>query len=443
MPTQVAMSPADAAWLHMDSPENLLVITGLLWTAEPLERSAVHALLADRLVGRFPKFRQHPVAPRTPWDRPHWADDPAFDLDRHLVEHALPAPGGQEELEAFVGTLMAEPFEPGHPPWRLYLVQGYGRGSALIYRLHHAIADGMALSRVMLSLAEDGPAPAEAGFAPTPHRSTLGALAHVGFETLTHPSRLAAMAGTVTRDAGRLLHIAGLPVKTDSAVAGQPGTAKLATWSAPIPLEDVRGVAKATGTTVNDVLLSVLAGGLSRYLEGRATPLPTARVLVPVDLRAPDQPLPADLGNHFGFYFVDLPTGHLAPQDRLARLHEHVAGLKDSPEAFVSWLVLAGLGLAPQLVEDFGVGFFGSKVVAVVTNVPGPRTPIRMAGTRVDGVVVWVPRGGDIDLGVAIFSYAGTVTVGFAADAAVIPDPSALVSGFEAELDALRAAVLG
>ena len=107
--------------------------------------------------------------------------------------------------------------------------------------------------------------------------------------------------------------------------------------------------------------------------------------MVPVNLRPLDAPLPPELGNEFGFYFVDLPTGPMPPRERLDEMHRRVEEIKGSPEALVAFGVLAGLGASPKLVEDIGVAFFGSKAAGVVTNVPGPRTPVFLAGARVAG----------------------------------------------------------
>jgi diacylglycerol O-acyltransferase len=193
-----------------------------------------------------------------------------------------------------------------------------------------------------------------------------------------------------------------------------------------MPLDVVKQIGRVSGTTVNDVLLATLSAALGSYLVERGTPLPSVRVMVPVNLRPLDGPLPAELGNEFGFYFVDLPTGPMAPAERLAAMHAHVEEIKGSPEALVAFGVLAGLGAAPKVVEDLGVAFFGSKAVGVVTNVPGPREPVYLAGARVDGFIGWVPRGGDMGFGVSIFSYAGDVVVGFSTDAGLMPDPQRL-----------------
>ena len=147
MAPQNAMSGADAAWLRMDRSTNLMVINAVMWFAEPIAISDIRDVLEERLVGRFRRFRQRAADSRLPGQGPHWEDDPTFDLDAHLHRRALPAPGGQAELEQLVGDLASTPLDRSRPLWQMYLIEGYGSGCALLARMHHSIADGIALAR--------------------------------------------------------------------------------------------------------------------------------------------------------------------------------------------------------------------------------------------------------------------------------------------------------
>ena len=149
------MSSADAAWLHMDRPTNLMVITGALWFDEPLDWDDVREVIADAPGRPLPALP--PAGQREP--RPaarcrSWEDDPDFDLDLHLHHTALPAPGDRAALQDLVADLMAQPLDRSRPLWHWYLVDGYGSGSAIVARMHHCIADGIALARVLLSLTD-------------------------------------------------------------------------------------------------------------------------------------------------------------------------------------------------------------------------------------------------------------------------------------------------
>lgn len=440
--TRQPMSRVDHAWLRMDNPHNLLMVNSVLWTDRPIDDSQLRALLLERMVGEFPRFRQRPDSAGAPFGRGHWVDDDEFDLERHLVYVDLEPPGGVEALQLYVGDQQHVTLDDAHPLWQVHVLSGYGAGSAVLFRFHHAIADGMALARLLVSLTD---LDANAHFAPpaTPRsRSARGAVGRLLSETMhvaSHPSRLLSLGSTAAHDAARLALIADKPVKPTSVLNDEIGMSKLATWSRPLPLDEVKAIGRASGCTVNDVILAALGGAFRRYLIHRGEEPADVPVLVPVDLRPPDEALPRELGNSFGFFFVDLPAGQADPSERLSAAHRQAAALKTSPEAVVTLGVLAGMGAASSLLEDFSVAFFASKVSGVVTNVPGPREPVYFAGAKVDGIIGWVPRGGDMTFGVAVFSYAGTVTVGVSTDEASIPDPEVLVEAFEDEVRALAA----
>jgi WS/DGAT/MGAT family acyltransferase len=440
------MSAVDSAWLRMDQPGNLLVINSVMWSAEAADFDQLRAIIEERMISRFPRFRQHPQDSRIPMGRAEWVDDEDFDPERHYRYVTLPEPGDQTALEAYVSSQSGRSLPLDRPLWEVHFISGFEKGTASLFRIHHSVADGISLMRIVLSLTDEGPGDL---FQPVRDPSTPQVAVHAaesvlgyGLGLVRHPSRIAGLVGTATHDATRLLHLATLPPKPKSVLSGGVGQMKRVTWTPPIPLDVVKEVGRASGTTINNALLATLSAALGSYLEERGTPLPSVRVMVPVNLRPLDGPLPAELGNEFGFYFVDLPTGPMEPAERLAAMHAHVEEIKGSPEALVAFGVLAGLGAAPQIVENLGVAFFGSKAAGVVTNVPGPREPVYLAGARVDGIIGWVPRAGDMGFGVSIFSYAGEVVVGFSTDAVLMPDPERLRELLLAELETMRAAVV-
>lgn len=455
------MSHADAAWLHMDRPTNLMVITGVLWFDQPPDWEGVRERIRQRMVERFPRFRQRVVEGRAPLSGPHWEDDPNFDHDLHFHRVALPPPGDRAALQAFVADLMASPLDRSKPLWNFHLVDGYGDGAALVGRIHHCIADGIALGRVLLSLTDESP---DAGIAPDdgagtsePRRGPLrtfarpvarilsavrgagGALAHEAIEVGRHPSHLQDLAASGRADLEALARLLFMGADPATPLKGELGVAQRVTWSEPLPLAEVKAIGHRTGTTVNDVLLTAVAGALRRYLSGRGGPVEELTALVPFNLRPLDQPLPPDLGNRFGLVFLPLPVGIEDPRRRLDEVHRRMEEIKRSPEGAISYGVLDAIGRTPAQIEKLFVELFTAKGSAVMTNVPGPRQRVYMAGTPVRGVLVWAPCSGDVSMSVAIFSYAGEVTVALKVDAGLIPDPEAIISGFEREVASLRA----
>jgi WS/DGAT/MGAT family acyltransferase len=220
---------------------------------------------------------------------------------------------------------------------------------------------------------------------------------------------------------------------------GPLGIPKRVAWSEPIAVADVKEVGAALQGTVNDVLLSAMTGGLRRYLgrKGKRVDGVSFRAAMPVNLRSLDDM--ADLGNRFGLIFLSLPVGIADPVERLAELHRRSAALKRSAEPIVVYAILKLLGVVPLAVQRLVVGIFASKTTAVMTNVPGPRQELALAGRPIREIFFWVPQSGRVGLGISIFSYAGHVRLGLASDTGLIPDPELIVEGFHEEFEELRA----
>src|SRR5260370_10505930 len=246
--------------------------------------------------------------------------------------------------------------------------------------------------------------------------------------------------GRIAEGAFRLGRLVMLPPDPATVFKGALGRRKRAAWSKPVPLDDFKAIGKAYGATVNDVLVATATGALRRYLERRGDPTTglSIRASVPVNLRPLDQA--HKLGNSFGLVFLTLPIGIVDPVRRLRAIKKEMDELKRSPEALVAYGLLNVLGLAPVEVERLGLRFFGSKATAVLTNVPGPREPLYLAGHKLHKVMFWVPPSGHLGLGISILSYAGGVMLGVAPDAGLIPDPERIVEGFKVEFEALRKA---
>lgn len=438
--TRRPMSGADALWLHADRPNHLMVIDGIMWTDEPLDWDRLRATVQERLVDVYPVFHQRPVDPAHPWDLPAWEDDPDFSLDNHLHHATLRKPGGDAQLRAFLEKKVRRPIDRNHPLWETWLVDGYHGGSVVFSRLHHAMADGMALAQVMMTLTDpspDGQDPVREVVTLRGSRvgSLLSATTGLLRATLSLPGApLMALQGVgVVR---KLL----LDVLPDSRFSREPGVDKKLAWTQPQPLTDVKAIGKATGSTVNDVLIAALAGALTRYLRSFDESVDRLTTMVPVNIRPPGQPLPRELGNKFALVMLHLPTGEMTPLERLAEVRRRMEHIKHSPEVFITTAVAEGIGHL-NAIEKPLVDFFAGKAVGVTTNVAGPREPRYLAGVEVTGVLGWVPGSGGQTLGVCIFSYAGTVRIGFKVDAGTVADPQRLVKLVEIELDSLREVV--
>ncbi|WP_225413302.1 WS/DGAT/MGAT family O-acyltransferase [Stigmatella hybrida] len=448
------MSSVDAAWLRMETPTNLMMITAVLWFDAPLDTARLRQVVRERLVERFPRFRQRVAEPRGEWASLHWQDDPAFDLEAHVGHLVLGAPGDHAALEALVSQWMSTPLERSRPLWQLHVLEGFGQGSALLVRIHHSLADGISLARVLLSLMDEGAEdhflpeaePSPGGAVPGWMRLLRGARAVVmgsraalkrGAELISEPIQVGDLVRAGARGVSAVGRLTVMTSEPPTVLRGELGTQKRAVWSKPIPLDEVKALSEATGSTVNDVLLTALTGALRRYLVSRGGPVEDLRALVPVNLRPMDEPLPRELGNRFGIVFLELPVRREEPLRRLQELKRRMDVLKRSPEAVVTFGALNVLGMAPSAVERRAMDVVTRRATLVMTNVPGPRHPVFLAGTQLAGLMFWVPQAGQLGLGVSIFSYAGQVTVGVSVDAALVPDPHRMVEAFHDELRAL------
>ncbi len=456
--TSEPFSAVDTAWLHMEHPTNLMMVTGVLVFDEVLDFGRLMALMQHRLL-RVPRFTQRVVEPRLPFGTPRWETDPTFDLRSHLHRVALHPPGDLAALRELASDLMSTPLDYSKPLWQFHLVEGLGAGSALIGRLHHSIGDGIALVRVLLSMADGGENGRESAAPSTqePHGwerivpflgpaakavsrtlEVTESLVREGVEALAHPEHLLDLAARGASGADALAKLLLMPPDPPTPFKGPLGVAKRAAWSDPIPLDEVKAVGKVIGATVNDVLLAAVTGALRRYLDGHGTPVREFRAVVPVNLRRPEEE--AELGNRFGLVFLSLPVGIEDPVDRLFELKERMDEIKRSPEAVVAFGLLGAIGSAPAEVERVVVDLFGRGGTGVMTNVMGPRQRISFAGVPAREMMFWVPQSGRLGLGVSILSYAGGVSLGVATDAGLVPDPEAILDGFRQEFDALASA---
>lgn len=440
------MANVDHAWLRMDDPTSLMMITGVLTFAEPLGRDQVRQVIEERLL-RFARFKQRVSVPHSSLAAACWEDDPHFDIDEHLRVTTLPPPGDQRALEELVSRLMSVPLNPIRPLWQIHLIEDYQGGSALIARLHHCIADGLALVAVLMSLTDadqkDGPATLPSLQSPAqPHnrlaramrtaRTLTEEVVHESFIAARDPQRVIDLAWLGAGGVARLVRILLRVPDPPTLFKGPLGIDKRAAWSRAIALEDVKAVSQVMGGTVNDVLLTAVAGGLRSYMVQRGEPVDDGlsfHAVIPVNLRPPDEPL--TLGNKFGLVFLTLPVGIADPVTRLEALKAHMDTLKNSPEPRAIFGLLNIVGMGPVEIENLLVTIFGTKATGVMTNVPGPREQLTLAGSPLRDMMFWVPQSGRVGLGVSILSYNSQVLVGVATDAGLVPDPEAIVAGYE------------
>lgn len=450
------MSNVDTAWLRMEHPTNLMMITGIMVFEETLNFPRLETVIKERLLS-YNRFCQRVVKSRSALRNPEW-ETVEVDLSYHLVRCSLADAGENLSLTDFIGNLLSNPLDFDRPLWQFHIVEDIEGGCVLIGRIHHCIADGTALIRVLLSLTDQDPdavystaAPAKKGQKSTGRKTVLDPviaaaentwrfglnLLKEGSKVVLNPSRIVAAMKLGAGGAAALGRLAVRPADPETLFRGPLGKKKRGVWSQPVALADVKAIGKATGGTVNDVLLTAMVGALRRYLDShnQDTSGLNFRAAVPVNLRQPTQKI--KLGNNFGLVFPSLPVGIVDPIKRLKVLKKRMDELKGSPEAMVTFGALHAAAIAPHEIQNVVIDFLGQKSTAVMTNVPGPREPIYLAGTAVRHQMFWVPQSGRVGMGISILSYAGEVILGIASDVGLVPDPEKIIEGFHQEFEDL------
>lgn len=456
------MSAVDTAWLRMDRPANRMMICGVLMFGDRIALARLRAVVAERFLV-FRRFRDVPVETAT---GSYWRADARFDIAKHVLPARLDGDAGDTELQALASKLLATPLPRERPMWQFHLVRNYRHGCAVIVRIHHCYADGIALVRVMLSMTDagaDGP-PAmpfeRRERARVPHDDPLaelispltgvlksarrigGILIEKGAGIWSDPSQAVALAGQGSALTAEIAKLALMAEDSPTRFKGTPGVAKRVAWADPLPLDEVKTLGRALGASVNDLLLACVAGALRGYLleHGDRADGVTLRALVPVNLRPLDKAY--RLGNQFGLVFLDLPIGIENPVERLYAVRANMLALKDSFQPVLALGLLAAMGAGPKILQETLLVALARNATAVMTNVPGPQSPLWLAGARLDGLMFWVPQSGDIGLGVSILSYDGAVRFGVAADRGLCPDPDRVSGRFAAEFEKLVLATL-
>jgi len=460
------MSRVDTAWLRMDNEVNLMMIVGV-WLLQPaLDHDRLCQRVADKLL-RYERFRQKVVPDAL---GAQWVLDDDFDIQRHVVRERLVRRKGQgerEALQALCGRLATQPLDPARPLWQFHLVEHYEGGSALVVRLHHCIGDGIALISVALSITDGGSEPPARRQRPVPEEGDGGdwlsdaviqpltdiavkALDVTGrmtgkgvarsVEVLAQPQQLLGsleMARVGYQVLGDVAALALMADDSPTRLKGLPAGRKRVAWNEPLPLDAVKTIGKGLNCSINDVLLSCVAGAIGQYLRDRGDD-PTGqqiRAMVPVNLRPLDQAW--QLGNKFGLAPLQLPIGIENPIERVYAVRAGMAELKGSYQPLLAFAVLAIAGLMIKPVQDAILNLFAKKATAVMTNVPGPAQPLALCGSTVRQTMFWVPASGHIGVGVSVLSYAGGVQFGLITDEALCPDPQAIIERFQPEFDKL------
>ena len=471
LPPAQRMSRVDTAWLRMDNDVNLMMIVGVWLLTPAITLQALRERIQDKLL-KYDRFVQKAV-PDTMGAM--WVSDHSFDINHHVVRTTLQPDKGESErhaLQRLCGGLATTALDPSRPLWQFHLVENYEGGSALVARIHHCIGDGISLISVMMSITDGGSDPPRRRQKLKPQAAdadaqdhdwlsdavikpltdlTVKAIALYGdgvgksMDLLSHSGQPLLGGMGMGKDMARtglkvVSDVAALAVMADvspTLLKGKPMGKKMVAWSEPLSLDQVKTIGKGLGCTVNDVLLACVAGALGAHLQSRGQNPEgkEIRAMVPVNLRPLDQAW--QLGNRFGLAPLVLPVGIANPVERVYAVRRRMDELKGSFQPLLAFAVLSVSGLFIKPVQDAVLGLFAKKATAVMTNVPGPATPLQFCGSTLRQNMFWVPASGDIGVGVSILSYGGGVQFGLITDQQLCPNPQDIIDRFEPEFDKL------
>lgn len=372
-------------------------------------------------------------------------------------------------LQVLVGQLSQQALDPAKPLWQMHLVDNCmgddGKlRQALIIRIHHCIADGVALVGVFMSMFSKNPD--DQDHAPSPRAAaaaeenpwkqimlpvTAASIKAIGLSSnmllkslgmMTDlerlPGQIAALGQTAGQVALDALKLTTMEQDTPTRLKGKPNGKKHVAWSEPLPLPEIKVISKAYGCSINDVLMASVAGALRAYLRDKGDAVAhdcDIRVMVPVNLRKASRG--QQLGNAFGLVPLVLPVGLEDPVARLFAVRQRMNELKGSYTALLAMSVLGVLGATPRQIQNDIQNHFARKATAVMSNVPGPQQPLYIGNSQLDQCMFWVPQSGDIGVGVSILSYNGGVQFGIVTDDALVQDPDNIIRRFAPEFDKL------
>ncbi|MCX8520553.1 MAG: wax ester/triacylglycerol synthase family O-acyltransferase [Rhodoferax sp.] len=481
------MSKLDAAWLHMDSETSLMMMVGVLVLRPGLRYADLATRLQQRLpyYPRFVQCAREGASDASGAHRVDWVTDPDFHIANHLVLEKLPgssAASQQQALQDRLGSLCMQPLDRQHPLWQFHLVEHYQGGSAVVLRIHHCMAEGMALMAFTQAMVDGTPPPtARPGEVPGPNpmedwllQALLQPLTHLAVHSLEtagdaaskalalagegamqslflllHPQEgvnkgvkkalkkgmdgTAELAHAACQILSDLAALAQMPDDSVTRLKGQPGRHKRVAWCAPLPLADIQEVGRALNCSVNDVLLSCVAGAIGEYLRCQGEDLTDMNIpaMVPVNVRPQEQA--RQPGKQLGLVPLLLPIGLRNPVERVYAVRSRMRVFKGSMETVLTYTLLGAAGLLIQPVQDTVLELFASKFTAILTNVPGPASRPTLCGSTMEECLFWVPQTGSVGLGLSILSYGGAVQFGLMADASLCPRPQQIVDQFEPE----------
>jgi len=447
----------DASFLHLERDGAHMHVAGTLifdGPAPDLEEFQAHLRSRLHLV---PRFRQKLRTVPLDQGRPVWVDDPHLNLDYHVRHTALPAPGSEEQLRTFAARAFSQGLDRSKPLWEMWIVDGLADGRfAIVSKSHHCLVDGVSGVDITTVLFDTEPEPEPAAeppeWIPQPEPTPLQLLGTAVTERMTVPAEIVRGVRALVRRPLQALGAVRHAVGATGAFAGKGLAAPDSPLNVDIgphrrfawvraDLADLRRVKDVYGGTVNDVVLTVVAGAIGRHLRSRGhdTEGLVLKAMVPVSIRTADQQ--GALGNQVTAMMASLPVWCEDPIERLALVRRSMGNLKRSKQAVGANLLTDMADFAPPTVVSQAARLQSRQRFfnLVVTNVPGPQFPLYLLGRRLRDLFPMVPLAKRQAVCVGIMSYDGAVNFGLIGDYEGMPSLDSLAADLDAELAELAA----
>ena len=453
------MSESDALLWHIErDPVLRSTVTSVWLFASPLDRSRVDEVV-DRMLSALPRLGQRVVDDVPGVGTPRWETDPTMDLGLHYrwIRLGDTRPTFDDVLE-FAAFEAARAFDKDRPLWELTVVDKLaGKRSAVVFKVHHAIADGLGMVKMLEQMVDLGPEPTDRPAvvaATTPSSSATPAAGRAIGHRLAADTRTGIRAtkaslraaAALARDPVRAVRDAGTNAASVARVVKPAATPRsplmtdrsmsLRFHTATASVDVMRAAAHTVGGHLNDAFIASLLSGLDRYHRAMGTPAHEVRLHMPVSVRGGDAE--ARAGNQFVPTRMVLPLGAADATARLREVHALLRDVRAEPALpHVNDIsgAISRLGLAAS-VNLLGSMMKGCDITA--SNVPGPPFPVWLAGARVERFFAYGPPAGSA-LNVTVFSYDGTLYYGLNIDPAAVVDPDLLVRSVVEGIDEVSA----
>ncbi|HWC14771.1 MAG TPA: wax ester/triacylglycerol synthase family O-acyltransferase [Actinomycetota bacterium] len=446
------LSVLDELFLHLEGPNTHMHVGAATVFEGPAPDYHEFVASSEKRLQLVPRFRQKLVTVPFGVGRPVWVDDTHFNIEYHVRHTALPPPGDDEKLKRLTARIMSQQLDRSKPLWEIWFAEGLGGDRwALISKTHHCLVDGVSGADVMsviLDLTPEGQDLEPQHWIPDPEPTQDQLLLDAVRERLTSPTEAVRILRSTIMDPTKVPNRLVEGAKALGAFVG--GTLDFAPASSLniqvgphrrfetilVELAELKRIKNSLGGTVNDVVLSVVSGGLRRLLQARGERVEDLelRAMVPVSVRA-DQDK-GSLGNQVASIWAPLPVFEADPVARLRFVSERMKDLKSSGQA-VGAQLLTSLGeYAPPTILSQAARLVARQRAynLVVTNVPGPQFPLYSLGREMKEVYPVVPLSDNTTIGIALMSYNGTVGFGLLGDFDAAPDLAVLAEGIEKSL---------